>query len=91
MRQAITVRFVGPTERNMENRWRASCAAGAKTVDQDDSANPRLNARLAAMALVSKLGWGGVWHGGVTRNGDYVFVQVTDDAADGFNLPRTMK
>jgi len=74
--QAITVKFLGPTNFS-GSRWKATCAAGSVTVPYDYSVNMgEDNARLAADALCKKLGWTWDMLGGQMANGDYVFVFV---------------
>lgn len=82
MRQAITVKFVPITDANPNYRWRATCAAKSRAYDQADNADPRENAWLAAKQLATELGWAGVWYGGATKDGNYVFVQVADGPVD---------
>ena len=75
MRQAITVKFLGPTDKRWI-RWKATAAAGSYTMEQLDKLEPEGNARMAAQKLANKLGWAGNWYGGVVAGGEYVFVQA---------------
>lgn len=73
MRQAITVKFIGPSNR-IGTRYKATAAAGSIYFSADNRLNPEMNARAAAHKLATKLGWRGRWHGGVIADGRYVFV-----------------
>ena len=86
--QAITVKFLGPTN-TRGPRWKATCAAASRTYDQADNLGRDANAACAAMQLCSELQWSGQWHGGVVASGDYVFVQPDDRSPDlAFKLKR---
>lgn len=73
--QAIVVEFVGPTERDMNPRWRAMASGGtAIMVYQDDRHGPRENAIRAAVILCERMEWNPreLVMGGLPRGG-YVF------------------
>lgn len=55
--QAIRVEFVNPTDRELNPRWRAKCAAGSIVVYQDDRHGPRENAIRVAVLLCESLQW----------------------------------
>ncbi len=75
--QAITVRFLGPTN-TLGSRYKASCAAGSITLSSDYALNPEQNAARAAVALCKRLGWTKDYYGdlicGGLEDGSYVFV-----------------
>ncbi len=84
--QAITVRYIGPTDHRWI-RYKASCPAGTITLVQDDNLDPEQNYIRAARALITKLEWFhdetrgdtyGRWFFGVTGNGVYTFVCAVD-------------
>ena len=56
MLQAITTRFLGPTN-SRGSRFSATCRAGKITVPRDYSLNANDNHIAAANALREKLGW----------------------------------
>lgn len=70
--QAITTKYLGPTN-HRGSRIKATCDAGSLTLTWDHSLSAPENHRLAARALVQRLGWGGKWIGGGTATG-YAFV-----------------
>lgn len=82
MRQAITTKFLGPT--NVRgSRVKATAAAGSITVHWDHALNVDQNHAKAAEALVRKLGWtseraegyAGLWvAGGLPSEEGNVFV-----------------
>lgn len=76
MRQAITTKFLGPTNHRAA-RIKASAQAGNVTVAWDHALGAAENHCEAAKALALSYGWDGVWAGGANAEGDgYVFVQV---------------
>jgi hypothetical protein len=84
-RQAITVKYYGPTN-TKPSRLRASSHNGNDTmwaswdnIEGSDSDASRYT--VAALAYASRYGWRGDWYGGVVATGDYVFVRV--DACTG--------
>tara|TARA_R110000824_G_scaffold244462_6_gene433264 strand:+ start:3890 stop:4189 length:300 start_codon:yes stop_codon:yes gene_type:complete len=89
MAQAITTRYLGPTNHN-GSRILAKCSAGRLTHDWNHALNPEDNHKEAAQALIAKLGWtdgltytrswamGSVDH---TPKGGYVHVPLM-----GFNV-----
>lgn len=78
MRQAITTKYLGPT--NFKgSRIKATAAAGSITVNWKHEHGSEANHRLAAMALVDKFGWRPQCDrlcGGQMANGGYCFVMV---------------
>lgn len=82
MYQAITTKFLAPTN-HKGARIKASADAGHVTVDWDYSLNVEGNHKAAAKALVSHLGWSGVWHGGALPGTGYAFV-CQAEASDAF-------
>lgn len=79
MRQAITTKYLGPS--NVRgSRVKASCQAGSLTLDWTHSLNGNENHMAAAQALANRLGWDGEWVGGFDRDGRGVFVQRTDQS-----------
>lgn len=79
MRQAITTRFVAPTNRRGA-RVKASADAGSIFVPWDYSLGASGNHIAAARALAHQLAWPGVWFGGTLPNQDSVFVLGLDEA-----------
>lgn len=88
-RQAITTKFLGPTNYRGA-RFKASAQAGSATVPQDYSVGAMDNHAAACEALALKNGWyhgdggswpPGRWVGGATPKGDGAcFVWVPDNA-----------
>lgn len=62
-RQAITTKFLGPTN-SRGSRIKATAAAGSVTVSYDHALNTDDNHSAAAKALAAKYGWAGDWIGG---------------------------
>ena len=56
MAQAITTRYLGPTN-HRGSRILATCSAGRLTHDWNHALNTEDNHREAAQALIAKLGW----------------------------------
>lgn len=76
MRQAITTRYLSPTN-TRGARIKARAAAGAVIVDWDHSLDVELNHWAAAKALAIKFSWAlTIWIGGQAYDGTYVFVQT---------------
>jgi hypothetical protein len=76
MRQSITTKYLGPTDRR-GTRVKATSSAGLSvTVGWDDALSDTDNYAAAAVALCKKLGWSGTLAvgGGVNV---YVFVEET--------------
>lgn len=71
--QAITVKFIGPTN-TRPICYKAECAAGSITVSQSHIDENQYHA--AARALIIKLNWvdSGLWIEGTLKSGDTVFV-----------------
>ena len=69
MRQAITTKFIGPTNARGA-RVKAVCEAGSITVNWDYAIGQDGNHDAAAKALAVKLGWDGAWFGGSMAAGN---------------------
>jgi len=80
MRQAITTKFLGPTN-SRGARVKAVAEAGSVTVNWDYSLGIEGNHTSAAKALAAKLEWDGVWFGGGLTGNGYVFVWTGDTLA----------
>lgn len=80
-RQAISTKFIGPTN-TRGSRIKASAQAGSMTFPYDHSLSASMNHAAAAKKFADKYEWNGVWvgGGGVNRNGDMVFVKVDESA-----------
>jgi hypothetical protein len=84
MRQAITTKYLGPTN-HRGGRVKAKCEAGTLTVEWEHAIGSEENHTRAAEALASKLGWigdGSDWQlvGGAlpdTSGNCYVLVRST--------------
>jgi hypothetical protein len=79
MRQAITTKYIGPTN-TKGSRVKASCQAGSLTLEWNDAYNSDVNHSNAARALANRLGWTGEWFGGFDQDSRGVF--VLHDGAD---------
>ena len=90
--QAIQCRFISATN-TLGYRIKAFCAAGSITIDQPNNLAGQAACRIAAKALIKKLGWEynpekpvkahlAPWVGGCLKNGDYVFVCINESAKD---------
>lgn len=75
MSQAITVKYLGPTN-SRGARLKATCRGGSWTSGRDFALNTDEQAAQVAKALCIKLGWGGRYVCGGLPNGDWVFVHV---------------
>lgn len=79
MRQAITTKYLGPTD-TKGSRVKATAAAGSITVHWDYELNESRNHLAAARALADKFGWSGEWvAGGLPNGAGNVYVDVSDD------------
>lgn len=78
-RQTIRVRFVSPTDRNLNPRFSARCPAGRLVRECDDDVDHVENAHRTAIELMKKLGWDPTTYacGGLDGDG-YVYVDATD-------------
>lgn len=81
MAQAIVTKYHGPTN-TRGSRISAEAEAGKIFVGYDDALNSEDNHKLAALALIKKVGWerhlrGGLAHG-VLPGGDHVHVFKED-------------
>ncbi len=77
MRQAITTRYLGPTNYR-GSRVKATCQAGSITISWDDALNSEDNHSVAAYSLAAKLNWSGKLIGGGLPDGRgncYVFAE----------------
>lgn len=82
IRQAITTKFLGPTNFR-GSRIKASAAAGSITIDKPYALNVEQGHAFAASKLAEKFGWHGTWFGGGMPSEDgYVFV-LADGEANG--------
>lgn len=79
--QAITVKFIGPTN-TRGARYSARCQAGKLTFAQGYNTGIEENATIAAQNLAKHLGWHHIkkWIGGTTHDGNFVFVAATDSS-----------
>ena len=76
MFQAITTKFIGPTN-HQGARVKAYSQAGSVIVPWDHALNITGNHHAAMLALVRHWGWEGDWRGGALPNGKgYAFVCV---------------
>lgn len=78
MRQAISTKYLGPTN-TRGSKVKATAEAGSITLHWDDALDIGENHVAAARALAQKYKWAGIWHGGATADG-YVF--VTQESPD---------
>ena len=77
MRQAISTRYIGPTNFR-GSRIKATSGGGLSiTLHWDYAFNSENNHATAAYALADKYGWAGQWFGGATADG-YAWVCVAD-------------
>ncbi len=94
IRQAITTRFVGPTNRR-GSRIIARAVAGRKTVHWDHTLNIEANHAAAARRLAESFGWHGQWFGGGLPTEDgYCFVLAEDselNPARAFVIVKTLE
>lgn len=72
MRQAITTKYLGPTD-HRGARIKASASAGSITIPYSHELGPQGSHEAAARALADKFGWAGNMVGGGTLDG-YCFV-----------------
>jgi hypothetical protein len=89
MRQAITTKYIGPTN-NRGSRVKAVAAGGCVTLGWDDSLNPNANHRAGASALASKLGWHGHWVAGGHHDGSVIWIDASD-LEDSFVTERRVR
>lgn len=86
MHQAITTKFLGPT--NFRGaRVKATCQAASITLNWDHALNHEQNHNAAARALALKLGWRGRWVGGALPDGCgncYCLYSTSLDAVIGY-------
>jgi hypothetical protein len=80
MRQAITTKFLGPTNYR-GSRVKASASAGSITVSWRHQYDAETNHHLAAQALAEKFGWRGRWWSGELPGGTGN-CYVIDDGGD---------
>ena len=85
--QAITVRFVGPTDKR-DARLRVKAQAGVKYYPYHDGRESYSDKCInAAQQYAAGLGWYGEWHCGTLPGGDdVVFVQVDGTYSEGFKV-----
>jgi hypothetical protein len=78
MRQAITTRYIGPTDKR-GSRVKATSSGGLSfTLEWDDALDTDANHQAAAMALAKRQGWSGTWAAGADRVGN-VYVNLDGD------------
>jgi hypothetical protein len=77
MRQAITTKYLGPTDKRGA-RIVATAAAGRKVFHWDHAENTEENHKIAATHYANDLNWNGRLIGGCTHDGHYVFVLILD-------------
>lgn len=83
MRQAITTRYLGPTD-HRGSRVKASCQALSVTQSWDDALSVDANHLAAAKSLATKLRWLGEWHGAALPDGTgNVYVMTAWPGGDG--------
>jgi hypothetical protein len=85
MRQAIVVRYIGPTN-TRGARWKASAQAGSITIAQDFALDADANAIAVAKAFAAKFGWYGNWYGGCPEQRNQAAYVFVCDAAPAFRL-----
>jgi hypothetical protein len=73
MRQAIHVKYLGPTNRRGA-RLKASAQAGSRTYGRDYASNGAQDAERCAKLFAAHWGWEGALIGGALPDGSYVFV-----------------
>ncbi len=77
MRQAISTKYLGPTD-HRGSRVSARCQACSLTVAWDDALDVTENHTAAAKALATKLQWVGRWIGGALPDGrGNCYIQAT--------------
>jgi len=81
MRQAISTKFLGPTD-SRGARVKAACEAGSLTAPWDYSLGIEANHAHAARDLAMKLGWAGHWYGGGLSGAGFVFVMAAKGMSD---------
>lgn len=75
--QAIETKYLGPTN-TRGARVKAACEAGSVTMSWDYGLNTEGNHDAALEALVTKLGWFGVWtRGGKADGTGNVYVRIS--------------
>jgi hypothetical protein len=84
MRQAITTKFLGPTNFR-GSRVKATCQAKSITVSWDHALDTNENHREAALSLATLLGWSGTWEAGGLPDGTGN-VYVLGEYGDGFTV-----
>jgi hypothetical protein len=87
MFQAITVKYLGPTNARGA-RLKAKAQVGSKTVEWRHDLSDVENYKMAAAVLARAFDWAGDWYGGAMPDGGYCFVRFSpfrDDSAD--NVP----
>ena len=83
MRQAITTKYLGPTN-HRGSRIKAQAAAGSITIPYDYSGNDDSVHAKAAKALADKFGWSGLWiAGGLPSDDGNVYVNIPEPQSWG--------
>ena len=75
MYQAITTKFLGPTNYR-GSRIKANCVAGAITEQRNYEIDYTADHIAVAKQLATQLGWAGNWYGGCHSADGFVFVNV---------------
>lgn len=85
MRQAITTKWLAPTN-TKGSRIKATTGSGiGKTYDWDHGLSVECNHTQAALALAEDLGWDGVWVGGGANDSGFCYVNLPGRAVDWRN------
>jgi len=83
MRQAITTKYLGPTN-SRGSRVKARCQAKSLTVPWDHALDPTENHKAAARMLQEQLQWSGQLVGGWDHEEKGVFVIVDTNFTEAF-------
>lgn len=79
--QAIQVKFLSPTDKKGARIKAWSYSGKQVTLDWDYGIHDGKNYANAAMELLKKLNWDGIWFGGELPNNDWAFVCYESNAA----------
>lgn len=86
MRQAVTTKYLGPTN-HRGARIVVKCQAGRHVVSWDDALDVVANHERAALRLIATLGWSGHWAGGALPDDTgYCFVNAQGYARAAENV-----
>lgn len=82
--QAITTKYL-PYTNSRPSRIKAEAFARSLTIPYDHSLSTDKNHEAAAVALIEKLGWGGIWYvGGMPHGNGNVYVNAGKSAEFAF-------